>query len=79
MNIFLQGQIERITYTNDETGFTVAKVRVEGQRDLVTVVWQFRLPESSSIRLRRTSARAEKRIKQDHQAGADQDDWPQQP
>ncbi len=27
MNVFLQGQIERITYTNDETGFTVAKVR----------------------------------------------------
>jgi hypothetical protein len=24
----LQGQIERITYTNDETGYTVAKLKV---------------------------------------------------
>jgi hypothetical protein len=34
----LQGQIERITYTNDETGYTVAKVKVYGHRDLVTVI-----------------------------------------
>jgi exodeoxyribonuclease V alpha subunit len=34
----LSGQIERITYTNDETGFTIARVRVNGQKDLVTVV-----------------------------------------
>ena len=34
----LSGQIERITYTNDETGFTIARVRVYGQKDLVTVV-----------------------------------------
>lgn len=34
----LQGQIERITYTNEENGYTVAKVKVYGQRDLVTVV-----------------------------------------
>jgi exodeoxyribonuclease V alpha subunit len=33
----LQGQIERITYTNDETGFTIAKLKVYGQRDLVTI------------------------------------------
>ncbi|GAG96539.1 unnamed protein product, partial [marine sediment metagenome] len=24
----LQGQIERITYTNDENGFTIARVKV---------------------------------------------------
>ena len=34
----LQGQIERITYTNEENGFTIAKVKVHGNRDLVTVV-----------------------------------------
>jgi len=34
----LRGQIERITYTNDETGFTVAKVKVHGHSALVTVV-----------------------------------------
>jgi hypothetical protein len=34
----LQGQIERITYTNDETSYTVAKIKVYGHRDLVTVI-----------------------------------------
>ena len=34
----LQGQIERVTYTNEENGYTVAKVKVYGRRDLVTVI-----------------------------------------
>ncbi|MFB3142424.1 MAG: ATP-dependent RecD-like DNA helicase, partial [Acidobacteriota bacterium] len=34
----LQGQIERITYTNEENRFTIAKVKVPGQRELATVV-----------------------------------------
>jgi exodeoxyribonuclease V alpha subunit len=34
----LQGQIERITYSNEENGFTIAKVKVYGNPDLVTVV-----------------------------------------
>ena len=34
----LQGQIERITYFNEENGYTVAKVKVHNRRDLVTVV-----------------------------------------
>jgi exodeoxyribonuclease V alpha subunit len=34
----LHGQIERITYTSEETGYTVAKVKVYGRRDLVTVI-----------------------------------------
>ena len=34
----LQGQIERITYINDENSYTVAKVKVYGRRDLVTVI-----------------------------------------
>ena len=28
----LQGQIERVTYTNDENGFTIAKVKVPGKK-----------------------------------------------
>ena len=34
----LQGQIERITYTNEENGFTIAKIKVYGNPALVTVV-----------------------------------------
>jgi exodeoxyribonuclease V alpha subunit len=34
----LQGQIERITYINDENSYTVAKVKVYGRRDLITVI-----------------------------------------
>ena len=45
----LQGQIERITYTNDETGYTVAKLKVYGQRDLVTVVGNLMAPTPGEI------------------------------
>ncbi|MGA1823184.1 MAG: helix-hairpin-helix domain-containing protein, partial [bacterium] len=34
----LYGQIERITYVNEENGYTVAKLKVKGERSLVTVV-----------------------------------------
>ena len=34
----LQCQIERITFTSEETGFTIARVKVYGRRDLVTIV-----------------------------------------
>ncbi len=34
----LQGQIERITFTNEETGYTVAKIKVYGRRELVTII-----------------------------------------
>jgi len=33
----LQGLIERITFTSEETGYTVAQVKVHGRKDLVTV------------------------------------------
>lgn len=36
--IFLNGRIEKITYTSRETGYTVAKVMVQGRKDSVTVV-----------------------------------------
>ena len=35
---YLQGQIERITYVNEDNGYTVAKVKVQGHRELVTVI-----------------------------------------
>jgi exodeoxyribonuclease V alpha subunit len=38
MFIEIKGQIERITYYNEENGYTIAKVKVEGRHDLVTVV-----------------------------------------
>ena len=34
----LQGRIERITYSNDQDGYTVAKIKVNGRNDLVTVI-----------------------------------------
>ena len=34
----LQGQVERITYTNRENAFTIARLRVNGHRQPVTVV-----------------------------------------
>ncbi len=45
----LQGQIERITYTNEENGFTIARVKVYGQRDLVTVVGNLVGPRPGEI------------------------------
>jgi exodeoxyribonuclease V alpha subunit len=34
----LKGQIERITYCNEETGYTVAKLKAEGRAGLTTIV-----------------------------------------
>jgi exodeoxyribonuclease V alpha subunit len=45
----LQGQIERITYTNDENGYTIAKVKVYGRRDLVAVVGNLLAPTPGEI------------------------------
>ncbi|MGO9377149.1 MAG: ATP-dependent RecD-like DNA helicase [Dissulfurispiraceae bacterium] len=38
MFIEINGQIERVTYYNEENGFTIAKMKVAGRHDLVTVV-----------------------------------------
>ncbi len=40
----LTGQIERITYNNEENGFTIAQVKVKGQHDLVTVLGNIMAP-----------------------------------
>ena len=45
----LSGQIERITYTNAENGFTIARLKVYGQRDLVTVVGHLMSPAPGEI------------------------------
>lgn len=45
----LSGQIERITYTNLENGFTIARVKVYGNRDLVTVVGNMISPTPGEI------------------------------
>jgi exodeoxyribonuclease V alpha subunit len=34
----LTGQLERITYHSDETGFTIARLKVPGRRELVPAV-----------------------------------------
>jgi len=49
MSVYLQGQIERITYTNDENGYTIAKVKVQGHRGLVTVVGNLMAPIPGEI------------------------------
>lgn len=45
----LSGQIERVTYTNPENGYTVARMRVRGRRDLVTVVGRFMEPTPGEV------------------------------
>ncbi len=45
----LQGQIERVTYTNDENGYTIAKVKVYGRSDLVTVVGSIMSPTPGEV------------------------------
>ena len=45
----LQGQIERITFTSEETGYTVAKVKVYGRKDLVTVIGNMVNPTPGEI------------------------------
>ncbi len=45
----LQGQIERITFTSEETGYTVAKIKVYGRRDLVTIIGNIINPTPGEI------------------------------
>jgi exodeoxyribonuclease V alpha subunit len=42
----LVGEIERITYTNEENGFTVARVRVRGYKELICVVGAMLEPQA---------------------------------
>ncbi|MCF8063515.1 MAG: ATP-dependent RecD-like DNA helicase, partial [Deltaproteobacteria bacterium] len=45
----LRGQIERITYSNEENGYTIARVRVAGERDLITVVGNLPAPMPGEV------------------------------
>ncbi len=45
----LNGQIERITFASEESGFTVARVKVKGHRDLVTIVGNLMSPMPGEI------------------------------
>ncbi len=47
--IELTGQIERITYTNEETGYTIAKLKVQDLWDLVTIVGNIPSPSPGEI------------------------------
>ena len=35
---YLSGNVERVTYHNEENGFAVLKVNVRGRKDLVSVI-----------------------------------------
>ncbi len=45
----IEGQIDRITYTNEETGYTVAQVRVAGRSLPVTVVGHLLAPTVGEV------------------------------
>ena len=45
----LSGQIERITFTNEESGFTIARVKVDGRHESVTVVGTLMAPMPGEI------------------------------
>ena len=49
MLIELQGQIERITYTSEASGFTVARVKRPCRQDLVCVVGNFLSPVPGEV------------------------------
>ena len=45
----LSGQIERITFTSEETGYTVAKIKVYGRKELVTAIGNMVNPTPGEI------------------------------
>jgi len=49
MSTRISGQIEHITFTNEETGFTIAKVRVAGRGEPVTVVGNLLAPVPGEV------------------------------
>ncbi|MFW6082159.1 MAG: helix-hairpin-helix domain-containing protein, partial [Desulfosalsimonas sp.] len=48
-SVTIFGQIERVTYTNPENGFTIARVRARGRRSPVTVVGRFMDPTPGEV------------------------------
>jgi len=49
MPVDLVGQIEHITYTSEETGYTIARVKVEGRPDPITVVGGLLAPTPGEV------------------------------
>jgi exodeoxyribonuclease V alpha subunit len=49
--IELEGQIERVTYSNQETGYTVARISVPGHREPVTIVGNILGPTPGEVLL----------------------------
>ena len=45
----LEGQIERITYTNEETGYTVARIKVTGYSEPITAVGKLIAPAPGEL------------------------------
>lgn len=45
----LRGQIERITYTNEENGYSVLKLKVHGRKDLINAVGSLMAPTPGEI------------------------------
>jgi len=45
----LEGQIERLTYTNEETGYTVAKIKVSGYLEPITAVGNLVAPTPGAV------------------------------
>ena len=45
----LNGQIERVTFHSEETGYTIARIKVYGQSDLVTIVGNLLAPSPGEV------------------------------
>ena len=45
----LQGQIERVTFHNEENGFTIARLKVKGFRELVTITGNLMAPVPGQV------------------------------
>ncbi len=45
----LHGQIERITFRSEETGFTIARLTIAGRKALVTIVGHIANPTPGEI------------------------------
>ncbi len=45
----IQGQIERVTFYNEETDFTIARLKVSGYRDLITMVGTMMAPTPGQV------------------------------
>jgi hypothetical protein len=45
----LAGQIEKVTYLNDETGFSIVTLKVDGKQEAVTAMGQLNCPSVGEI------------------------------